>query len=379
MKLQAEVRSVPVFTVEAMEACDTQATRLWHDLHGPNCAGTRPAQCLVAREDQTSRLLGIAQYFRTFPPEDGCGAVLVVPEAVHGAVGRQLLETMAEQALHDGIRNLGTLVGKHDAATMDMLRAAGMPVRVSPLNDDLYIEMDLVTFAHLPGRKPGVPRRQPHPINSARPSPPAPQRRADMEATTTLRTEHNAVLYVLDQLDQAAAAAAAGQAVPREVFSDIEEVFRVFVDRCHHAKEETVLFPLLASTGLPQTLEAEHAQGRQLAQAYAGMVALYAPGDSTSGTALQRAAAGYAAMLRGHIARETAELLPAIERELAAQDEALVEAFEQIETERIGAGTHERLHGMIETLAGRISPYAAAVGRDPADRSLRRPTGVAVS
>jgi hypothetical protein len=46
MKLQAEVRSVPVFTVESMEACDTQATRLWHDLHGPNCAGTRPAQCL---------------------------------------------------------------------------------------------------------------------------------------------------------------------------------------------------------------------------------------------------------------------------------------------------------------------------------------------
>src|SRR5579864_5712380 len=86
-------------------------------------------------------------------------------------------------------------------------------------------------------------------------------------------------------------------------------------------------------------------------------------------TALQRAAAGYAAMLRGHIARETAELLPAIERELAAQDEALVEAFEQIETERIGAGTHERLHGMIDTLAGRISHYAAAVGQDAGDAS----------
>ena len=78
-----------------------------------------------------------------------------------------------------------------------------------------------------------------------------------MEATTTLRTEHNALLYVLDQLEHAAAAAAAGRAVPRDVFSDIEEVFCVFVDRCHHAKEETVLFPLLAATGLPQTLEAE--------------------------------------------------------------------------------------------------------------------------
>ncbi|MHB8621119.1 MAG: hemerythrin domain-containing protein [Chloroflexota bacterium] len=112
-----------------------------------------------------------------------------------------------------------------------------------------------------------------------------------MEATTTLQTEHGAVLYVLDQLEQAAAAAAAGQAVPRDVFTDIEEVFRVFVDRCHHAKEETVLFPLLAAGDLSRTLEAEHAEGRQLAQAYAGAAALYTPGDSGTAAALQWAAA----------------------------------------------------------------------------------------
>jgi hemerythrin-like domain-containing protein len=263
---------------------------------------------------------------------------------------------------------------------MEFLRAAGMPVRVSPLNDGLYVEMDLVTFAHSPGRQPGVSRRQPHPTNEARLTQPAPQGRAKtMEATLTLQTEHNAVLYVLDQLGQAAGAAAAGRPVPKDVFSDIEEVFRVFVDRCHHAKEETVLFPLLGATGLPQTLEAEHAHGRQLVQAYATAVALYNPGDSITGTALQRAATAYAEMLRGHIARETAELFPAIERELPSQDEALVEAFERIENERIGAGTHERLHGMIETLAGRVAPYAAAVGRDPADPSPSRQASAAVS
>jgi hemerythrin-like domain-containing protein len=263
---------------------------------------------------------------------------------------------------------------------MDMLRSAGMPVRVSPLNDGLYIEMDLVTFAHLPGRKPGVSYRPPHPMNKARLTQPAPQRSVKtMKTTMTLQTEHNAVLYVLDQLGQAAAAAAAGRPVPKDVFSDIEEVFRVFVDRCHHAKEETVLFPLLNATSLPQALEAEHAKGRQLAQSYAGALALYTPSDSLTGQALQRAATAYAEMLRGHIARETAELFPAIERELLSQDEALVEAFELIETERIGAGTHERLHGMIETLAGRIAPYGVAVGQDPTDPALGRPAGAAVS
>jgi DMSO/TMAO reductase YedYZ molybdopterin-dependent catalytic subunit len=143
---------VLAFTIQAVEPGDTQATRLWHDLHGPSCAGTTPGHWLVARDRETERLLGIAQYFRTFPPEDACGAVLVIPEAVHAGVGEQLLRAMAGQALRAGIRNLGTLVGRHDSATLDLLRHAGMPVRISPLNDELYVEMDLVTFAHIDHR-----------------------------------------------------------------------------------------------------------------------------------------------------------------------------------------------------------------------------------
>lgn len=181
-----------------------------------------------------------------------------------------------------------------------------------------------------------------------------------METINTLQTEHNAVLYVLDRLEEATEAAASGQLVPNDVFTDIEEFFRVFVDRCHHGKEETVLFPKLIGTGLPQALEAEHAQGRQLATAYAGAVDSYIPGNRASAVALQRSAADYAALLREHIERENAGLFPAIERELSLQDQALVGAFEEIETERIGAGTHERLHGMIETLAGRIAPLLPA-------------------
>jgi hemerythrin-like domain-containing protein len=180
-----------------------------------------------------------------------------------------------------------------------------------------------------------------------------------MKASNTLQTEHGAVLYVLDQLQRAASAAACGQPVPKDVFADVEEFFRVFVDRCHHSKEEMVLFPRLLSSGLPHKLELEHAHGRQLAQAYAAAAAIYMPGHPDSAAALERAANEYSALLRSHIATENAELLPAIERELAAEDDALVEAFERIETEHTGAGAHERLHRMIETLAGRIEPYTA--------------------
>jgi hemerythrin-like domain-containing protein len=185
-----------------------------------------------------------------------------------------------------------------------------------------------------------------------------------METVETLRTEHAAVLYVLDQMERAADAAADGRPVPKDVFDDVDEFFRVFVDRCHHGKEETVLFARLAGTGLPAQLEAGHAAGRRLAQAYAAAVASYVPGDRSAGAALRRAAAEYAAHLRAHIARENAELLPLVDRRLAAEDAALAEEFERIETERIGAGTHERLHGMIGTLAARIDPFVP--GRSPA-------------
>lgn len=183
-----------------------------------------------------------------------------------------------------------------------------------------------------------------------------------METIDTLRAEHSAVLYVLEQLELASAAAAAARPVPKGVFADIDEFFRVFVDKCHHGKEESVLFPRLAERDLRQRLEEEHEQGRDRARAYAASAAAYSPGDVASAMALQQAAAAYADLLRKHIATENDWLLPAVENELPTQDRELSEAFERIEIDRIGPGTHERLHGMIETLAGRIAPFAGAAG-----------------
>lgn len=193
------------------------------------------------------------------------------------------------------------------------------------------------------------------------------ERTHTMQTTDILQAEHAGVLLVLDHLGRGVDAAERGLRVPTDIFADIQEFFTVFVDRCHHGKEETELFPQLEARGsgaIARRLEEDHRTGRRLAAAYGEAVAAYIPGESARGAVLASAARAYARFLREHIEVETRELFPAVENELAAGDEALVEAFERIEIERIGEGTHERLHGMIEGLAARIEPYArAAVAR----------------
>lgn len=184
-----------------------------------------------------------------------------------------------------------------------------------------------------------------------------------MTAAATLRDEHNAVGYVLDRMEEAAAAAARGAAIPVDLFADIQEFVETFIDRCHHSKEELEVFPRLRQTAsgavLVGKLEQDHATGRGLAAGYASAVADYRAGKPDAGAQLQAKAAAYAEALRRHIDLENAELLPAIDRELVAEDAGLVDAFERIEVERLGIGTHERLHGMIETLQPRIADAVA--------------------
>jgi len=71
------------------------------------------------------------------------------------------------------------------------------------------------------------------------------------------------------------------------------DFFQIFVDKCHHAKEEEVLFPALLDAGLPreggpdQVMLAEHATGRKLVSDMYAALANYrsgAPGASDAFT-----------------------------------------------------------------------------------------------
>ena len=71
-------------------------------------------------------------------------------------------------------------------------------------------------------------------------------------ATEVLRKEHDAILKMLEATETTAAQLARGEKVPDSRLAGLIEFFQQFADRCHHGKEEEVLFPRLVQKGMSQ-------------------------------------------------------------------------------------------------------------------------------
>jgi len=95
-----------------------------------------------------------------------------------------------------------------------------------------------------------------------------------MQATNLLKEEHQGVRLSLASSDNYAQSCRRPRMLSapsmRNDAARLIEFFKVFVDKCHHAKEEEVLFPALleekdpAAAELVQVLLTEHADGRKL-------------------------------------------------------------------------------------------------------------------
>jgi len=172
-----------------------------------------------------------------------------------------------------------------------------------------------------------------------------------VSATSILSGEHRVILQVLDVLEQVVLVTLRDRRIPTEHASKILEVLRQFADQCHHAKEENVLFPMLEAIspgfGPIRVMMGEHVEGRAAIHAMAVAVATRdAPGFAT-------AAGSYVDLLRNHISKEDNILFRFADQMLSPdQHEAILESYRRLEHDDIGDGTHERLLGIADTLAG---------------------------
>jgi hemerythrin-like domain-containing protein len=148
-----------------------------------------------------------------------------------------------------------------------------------------------------------------------------------------------------------------GKVIPVEVFEQALDFIRNFADRCHHGKEEDILFKLMAERGILNEggpigqMFAEHDQGRQLTRGMAEAIKHWKQGDESARKNLVINAQNYVQLLTQHIYKENNILYPMGDRIFSQEDQKhLQKEFERVEKDVIGPGVHEEYHLLVEQL-----------------------------
>lgn len=168
--------------------------------------------------------------------------------------------------------------------------------------------------------------------------------------TEILKEEHEVIKKGLDILDFLI------KLGPSEVLdSDVKkllEFFSEFADKCHHAKEEDILFPLAEKRGIPKecgpigVMLFEHDEGRKLRKSMLEA----AKNLNKNFEKFRENAENFVTLLREHIDKENNILYPMVDSVLNRKyREELLKGFEKME-EKIGKNVHEKYVKFIKML-----------------------------
>lgn len=174
--------------------------------------------------------------------------------------------------------------------------------------------------------------------------------------TQMLEDEHLVIAKVVGAAPVLADRLDAGQRVDVETLQQIVDFMRTYADRCHHGKEEELLFPLLVKKGVPiegcpiGALTMEHGKGRMLVKGLADALETYQKGDPEGTQAVIQSLRGIGELYPGHIWKEDYLLFPLTLKVLNSQElDALLQQFEQVD-ESLGRDLHSRHEQFAERL-----------------------------
>ena len=172
-----------------------------------------------------------------------------------------------------------------------------------------------------------------------------------MKPTETLKHEHQIVLAVLTGAEREAQAIQSGGEIDSEKISQILQFFRVFVDKCHHSKEEKLLFPRLQERGMSRevgpisVMLREHDEGRGEVAVISDALERHKAGDASAAADIAYHLLAYAELLHDHITKEDNVLFQFADDMLTEDDQKdLAEKFDELEAKEIGEGVHEEFH-----------------------------------
>jgi hemerythrin-like domain-containing protein len=189
-----------------------------------------------------------------------------------------------------------------------------------------------------------------------------------MRLTKILTDEHRVIEVVLTCLEKITEEANSSDILNEESSVQAIDVIRTFADKCHHGKEENHLFAALVEKGMPKEggpvgqMLVEHEQGRAFVKGMAERIPEASTGNTEALQKFTQYAQGYVQLLRAHIQKEDGVLFPMADKELSEEDQKqLIRAFEVVESDHMGTGTHEKYIGIVASLAKKYGVDASHI------------------
>ena len=169
-----------------------------------------------------------------------------------------------------------------------------------------------------------------------------------------LKDEHEGITLMLDIMKKVATRLKNRQEVKKEHLGKIVEFLSNFADKCHHGKEEGILFPEvvknISNLAMVNELLGEHKTGRDYIHGMAESLKYYDTGSSDAyhiATNME----GYIYLLTEHIKKENNSLFPIVDKQIPDKVQLHIEEqFETLEQDVIGEGKHEEYHGWLKDL-----------------------------
>ncbi|MEM2909710.1 MAG: hemerythrin domain-containing protein [Nitrososphaerota archaeon] len=177
--------------------------------------------------------------------------------------------------------------------------------------------------------------------------------------TEVLKSEHRAIEKVIATMGWVGRALSERKRVDPYLIEEIADFMGNFADKCHHGKEERVLFKWMEQKGVPKeggpigVMLYEHELGRSYRKAIVEALPSYREGSLEAAEVIAENAQAYANMLSQHIMKEDNILFKIADELMTEKDDEifLMENFEKVEKEIMGKGEHERLLKLADKIA----------------------------
>jgi hemerythrin-like domain-containing protein len=173
------------------------------------------------------------------------------------------------------------------------------------------------------------------------------------EAIEDLKHEHEAITSALGTLTSIIKSISKPE--QRTNWDDLSRFLSFlseFADKCHHGKEEGILFPAIKNAGIQdaygpiEVMLSEHTRGRKYIQEMTEIVS-----QRTNQKQFVQYAREYSDLLSQHILKENDILFQIAEKDLSKKElEKIYTLFEEHEEKVIGHGRHEELHTILKEL-----------------------------